>query len=245
MYIGTYKIAELTLQIRSLYRQVQDYCKDYRWEGPGEVTITTDASDICREQEKSDRENRLEGKPPVEYSPEYLEILAVYRKLADILVHRDTLLFHGSAIAVDGRGVLFTAKSGMGKSTHTRLWRQAFGQRVVTVNDDKPLLKLTPAQVLVCGTPWDGKHRISTNCILPLEAICILERGTENEIWPITPREALPMLLQQCHRPDGAVAMARMMELIDGMISHLRFYRLRCNMDPQAPQVAYGGIFGE
>ncbi|MDD7517902.1 hypothetical protein [Ruminococcus flavefaciens] len=39
----------------------------------------------------------------------------------------DTVLFHGSVIAVDGHGFLFTAKSGTGKSTHTRLWREYFG----------------------------------------------------------------------------------------------------------------------
>lgn len=33
----------------------------------------------------------------------------------------DTVLFHVSVIAVDGRGFLFTAKSGTGKSTHARL----------------------------------------------------------------------------------------------------------------------------
>ena len=39
----------------------------------------------------------------------------------------DTVLFHVSVIAVDGHGFLFTAKSGTGKSTHTRLWREYFG----------------------------------------------------------------------------------------------------------------------
>jgi serine kinase of HPr protein (carbohydrate metabolism regulator) len=55
----------------------------------------------------------------------------------------DTFLFHGSAIAVDGVGYLFTAKSGTGKSTHARLWRELLGARAVMVNDDKPLLRVT------------------------------------------------------------------------------------------------------
>ena len=78
---------------------------------------------------------------------------------------------------MDGQAVLFTAKSGTGKSTHTKLWRDLFGERAVMVNDDKPLLRILKDGVLVCGTPWDGKHRLSTNCALPLKAICILERG--------------------------------------------------------------------
>lgn len=52
-----------------------------------------------------------------------------YRKIAEKLVQYDVMLFHGSAVAVDGIGYLFTAKSGTGKSTHTRLWREYFGDR--------------------------------------------------------------------------------------------------------------------
>ena len=37
------------------------------------------------------------------------------------MISYDTILFHGSVVAVDDVGYLFTAKSGTGKSTHTRL----------------------------------------------------------------------------------------------------------------------------
>lgn len=244
MYTGTYKIADVVIKIYSVYRMIHKYCREYLWEGPAEITIHIDPEDICREQKKSDQENLLEGKPLVQFSDPYLETLAVYRKLADQLLERDIFLFHGSAIAVDGRAVIFTAKSGTGKSTHTKLWREAFGDRAVMINDDKPLLKVTEAQTMVCGTPWDGKHRISTNCIVPLEAICVLERGEENEIHAISPREALPMLMQQSHRSADPAAVVRMLQVINKMSSRVRFYRLRCNMEPEAAQVAYNAIFG-
>lgn len=244
MYTGTYKIADVVVEIQSVHNGIHVYCEEYRWDGPAEITITTSVEDIKCEQEKSDRENLLEGKPLTQFAEPYLETLAVYRKLADQLLSRDIFLFHGSAIAVDGRAVLFTAKSGTGKSTHTKLWREAFGERAVMINDDKPLLKVTEKGTLVCGTPWDGKHRISTNCIVPLEAICILERGESNEICPITARQALPMLMQQSHRSTDPAAVSRMLQMINKMSDHVRFYRLRCNMEPEAAQVAYEGMLG-
>ena len=64
-----------------------------------------------------------------------METLAVYRKMADY----DTVLLHGSAIAVDDEGYFFTAKSGTGKSTHARLWREMLGDRAVMINDDNRL----------------------------------------------------------------------------------------------------------
>ena len=111
-----------------------------------------------------------------------METLAVYRKIADQMLSYDTLLFHGSVVAVDETGYLFTAKSGTGKSPHARLWREYLGERAVMVNDDKPLLQITKNGVIAYGTPWDGKHHLSSNIAVPLKAICILTRASENHI---------------------------------------------------------------
>ena len=50
------------------------------------------------------------------------------------------------------------------------------------VNDDKPLLQITKNGVIAYGTPWDGKHHLSSNIAVPLKAICILTRASENHI---------------------------------------------------------------
>ena len=244
MYTGTYKIADVVIEIQSLYEGIHSYCKHYRCDEPAELCISVAKEDIHYEQQKSEAECLMEGKEVIVFPEGYLESLSVYRKLADQLLDRDIFLFHGSAISVDDRAVLFTAKSGTGKSTHTKLWRDMFGERAVMINDDKPLLRVTDDGVVVYGTPWDGKHRISTNCKKPLEAICILERGEENQIRQISAREALPMLMQQSHRSADPAAVAKMLQVINKASSRVRFYRLKCNMDPEAAQVAYNAMLG-
>jgi len=112
----------------------------------------------------------------------------------------------------------------------------------VMINDDKPFLRVEDDRVLAFGTPWSGKHRLDTNTSAPLKAICILERGAENRITPIPAREALPMLFQQSTRPPENAQMPAYMDLIDGLARNVAFYRLRCNMDPDAAQVAYEGM---
>ena len=74
---------------------------------------------------------------------------------------------------------------------------------------------------------------------MPLKAICILERGEENHIESISPREALPMILQQTHRPRDPRGLGKYLELVDGLTNSVAFYRFRCNMDPQAAVVSY------
>ena len=239
METGIYKFADHPVKICSVYPEVQALCADYRYDGEPEFTICTTQEDIQKEAYFSAEENKLEGLPIRHYPAEYLETLAVYRKLADTLIHQNVLLFHGSVIAVDGQAYLFTAKSGTGKSTHTRLWREMFGARAVMVNDDKPLLAIKEGKVIAYGTPWNGKHRLGCNMSAPLSAICVLERGQTNKIVPLQPSQALTMLLQQSHRPVDAAGRLAYLEVLDRIAAATRFFRLECNMDPEAAKVAY------
>lgn len=238
METGIYKLADRRVEICSLHSAVHRLCRDYAAEGEPDFTVRISQADIDLEREKNARQNASGGQP----SDDYLETLAVYRKIAETMLCYDTLLIHGSAIALDGAGFLFTAKSGTGKSTHTRLWRERFGSRAVMVNDDKPLVRLTQDGAWVCGTPWDGKHRLSSNISVPLRAICLLERGTENEITPISAQEALPMLLQQCYRPRESRKLMKLLALMDDLAQRTAFFRLHCNMDPEAAQTAWEGL---
>ena len=156
----------------------------------------------------------------------------------------ETFRLHGSAVAVDGMCYLFTARSGTGKSTHTKLWRRMLGSRAVMVNDDKPLLRVEENGVTVFGTPYNGKHRLGANISVPLKAICILERSVENHIHPITPEEAYTMLLQQSYRPQDKAALLKTLMLIDKMKEKTAFWRLGCNMDISAAEIAYQAMKG-
>lgn len=248
MHTGKYLLAGVVVQIESIYEGVHALCRDYRCpdDAQAQISIHITQRDIEMEQVKSDREMTMEGKQPVACEPAYLETLAAYRKIAkEMLMEHEILLFHGSAIAVDDRAVLFTAKSGTGKSTHTRLWREMLGERCYMVNDDKPLLRVGEAQTEVCGTPWNGKHKLGTNTIVPLQAICILERGETNEITRLEPRDALPMLLQQSYRSDNPKTMLQLLKVIDKMAKSVAFYRLKCNMDPEAAKLSYETMLGK
>ena len=234
----TVKLAGRAIEVTALYEATRQACGDFLCGGPGELSVAITEADLAFEKEKSAREARIEGLPEPDFGPETLELTALLRAVTEKLFAYDTLLFHGSAICVDGEVYLFTAKSGTGKSTHTRLWRQLLGSRAVTVNDDKPFLRLGAEEVTVCGNPWNGKHGLGCNMQAPLRAICILERGTENRICRIPAKEALRLLLQQSSRPRSPALLPKYMELIDALSGAVAFYRLQCNMEPSAAKVA-------
>lgn len=239
---GIYRIADKNIEICSIYSDVHTLCSDYRYEGEPDFTVEILQRDIEFERERSAAEDRAQGHDVIEYSDGYLETLAVYRKIADRMLDYRTILFHGSCVAVDGVGYLFTAKSGTGKSTHTRLWREYFGDRAVMINDDKPLIRISDEGATIYGTPWMGKHGLGMNASVPLSAVCVLERDSENRIVRVEKKSIYPMLLQQTHRPGGAADMAKKLRIIDDLAARVGLYRLGCNMNIEAASVAYEGM---
>lgn len=225
----TYRIADKTIEICSIYERVHKLCCEYECGGAGELAIETTEADIAAEAANS----------TIKSSPEYLEELAVYRKIAEAMLEYDTFLMHGSVIAVDGQAYMFTAASGTGKSTHARLWREMLGDRAVMVNDDKPLLRITDSGIIVYGTPWNGKHRLGTNMSAPLKAVCFLERAEKNSIMPVGKYAVYDKLLMQTYRPSDPALLKRTLALVDRLAAAVRLYRLCCNMEPDAARLAF------
>ena len=241
----TVRLADCVISVSAIFESTKRYCASYLTEGSPDFEITIQPGDIAFERSKCAREDALEGRTIRRMTDTQLEITAVQRKIAEKLFTYDTILLHGSVVAVDGAAYLFTAKSGTGKSTHTALWCDLLGNRAVMVNDDKPFLRVTEDGILAYGSPWNGKHGRGSNICVPLKAICILERGTQNQIRPIDAKEALFTLLQQTNRPMDPVQMPKYLELIDRLTKQMSFYRMACNMDPEAARMAYGTMSGQ
>ena len=109
------------------------------------------------------------------------------------------MMLHASAIELDGRAYLFSGPSGVGKSTHTHLWKDEFPSSVV-FNDDKPALRLIDGRWFAYGTPWSGKNHVNVNMRVPLAGICFLKQGAENSIRRLSATEAVPRLINQTMR---------------------------------------------
>ena len=226
-------------EIHTLFDSTKDYCGRYLTEAPADFSYTVTREGIQAQQEALLEEARQEGIRKRIFTDPFLERAAIQQAFAEHLFDVDTLLCHGSTVAVDGGAYLFTAKCGTGKSTHTRLWRQVFGERAVMVNDDKPFLKLTASGVLACGAPWSGKHGLDSNVTLPLRGICILERGPETKIWRIEAAEALPRLLHETYCPQDSGKAPQFQALVEQLAQTVPLWRMACTKDPQAASIAY------
>ena len=160
------------------------------------------------------------------------------------LIDFDGFMLHSSAVVVDGKAYLFTADSGTGKSTHTNLWLNLFGDRAYVINDDKPALRLENGVWYVYGTPWSGKHNINVNTRVPLAGIACLERGKNNVIEPFSSSKAIALIFKQISKKKDADFRMKLLGLLDKLFIQIPVWKLSCNMDIDAAIVAFEAMAG-
>lgn len=129
-------------------------------------------------------------------SPEGLAYIQSGSIFYSYLVKFGGMMLHASAVALNGRAYLFSGPPGMGKSTHTRLWKQCFPEAEI-FNDDKPALRELNGTWYAYGTPWCGKDGINKNMKVPLKAICFLRRGKENAARRLQGVQAVSAIAEQ------------------------------------------------
>lgn len=227
-----YKFADVVVEIRNRGQYFYDCCADYLAEDEEpQISVLATDDDLVYEQQHAE-EN-------IEFSKSYLEFIALYRKFCEEALQFGVVLCHGSVVELNGEAFMFSAPSGTGKSTHARMWREYFGDDVIMINDDKPLLKFEKDGVYAYGTPWDGKHHLSNNRRAKLSGICFLHRAEENHIERMTVDQSISLLMNQIYRPRDTDRLIKTMEYADRLIRDIPMYSMGCTISHEAAEMAY------
>lgn len=225
----TIKIAGIPIGIDARFEYTEKYVSEFACDE--EPLFTVSASDAEIEEEF-----RISG---VHIPYQYAENVAIYRKIAERLGDFSAIVFHGAILEYDGRAYAITAHSGVGKTTHTRLWLEEFGDRVKILNGDKPIFRIIDGTPYACSTPWKGKEGYGYNAMLPLGGIAFLGRGLVNRSRRATPDEVSMRLMNQIYiSKTNVLSISRSMQIADEILSSVPLYELECNMDPEAARVA-------
>lgn len=174
---------------------------------------------------------------PGVHDPEQAEYLGLGTLFARALLDHDGLQLHASAVVLDGKAYLFSAPCGTGKSTHAEKWMRLFGASCL--NDDKPALRHVGGVWTAYGTPWSGKHDLSSPAGAALGGIAFLLRGEENRITRITPKEALPCLMSQTVCELSSQKLERMLTLVDDLLRSVPLWQLTCRNDDEAARLSH------
>ena len=241
----TVELAGVAMEVTCRHEENAAFLAAYRTDRAPAFSVEPGEEDLIRAREALKRQKEKEGIPGARFADRFVENNALHALICEKLAAEfGTLLFHGSALCADGEAILFTAPSGTGKSTQARLWRETLGDRVWMINDDKPLLRRTEGRVRAFGTPWDGKHHLSRNASAPLRAILEVRRSRANRIERISPAEAFVVCARQGFLSERPETRARVFAAEKELCREIPFYRLWCNMDPEAVRVAWEGVTG-
>ena len=140
-------------------------------------------------------------------------------------------------------GYLFLGHSGTGKSTHARMWLEAFDDAWL-LNDDNPILRvMEDGEVRVYGSPWSGKTPCYNNAYARVGGIVKLSQAPHNKIRTISLPEAYAYMLSSASglKMDRQMADG-MYETIKHVITHVKCYHLDCLPNTEAAEVAQRGM---
>lgn len=227
-------IADLVTELYPKYEETKRLAAPFLYDGSRKTDIVLTLSD---ETLNGFMRRAAEG-----VTVEQMENFALCQQFNRSAIPFHAMLIHSSALVYGGKAYLFSAGSGVGKSTHTRLWQRVFGSRVHVFNDDKPVVRLYEDSVVACGTPFDGGSGIALNENYPLGAIVFLERGEDNAVRVPNNREILQKLYFQTLHLVNAQTAELMLDNFEQLLHRAKFFVLRCNMEEDAVRVAYEQI---
>ena len=231
--MATYKIADFIVELKNKYDYTDRFCKNYLYDGEDAPDFSVCVTEDEIEKELSVNDINNSG---------YVESLCIYRKLCLEILSKDAMLIHASVVSVDGKGYAFLARSGVGKSTHTRLWQEMLGDRLTIVNGDKPIVRFVNGSFYAYGTPWCGKEGFNTNTKTTLDALCFIERSEENFIEKQSDFQTVSKILKQTILPVDAQKAEKTLELLDKLVVSTPAYCMHCNISSKAAEICYNTL---
>lgn len=230
-----YKIAECVVEYEPIYPLLKNQMEAYRIaEQQPDIKLTI-SKEFCKIKQQQNPHLTLEQ----------CEYIYAGSQFYNKLIKLGGFMLHASAITVDNKAYLFSADSGTGKSTHTKLWQKCFGDKAVIINDDKPVIRIENGKCYAYGTPFSGKTDENINIKVPLQAICLLERGKDNSIDLISVKKALPLILKQTILPKNQDTINHFFDMLDIVLTKIPIYQMKCNISKEAALMAYDKMKGE
>ena len=154
-------------------------------------------------------------------------------KIERLLIRGSRLILHSSFISYKGVGIVFSGRSGIGKSTQADLWIKHQGARII--NGDRTAFGLKKDKVLGYGLPVAGSSNIFLNESYPLRAVILLGQAKENKIRRAKPKEAIAFLMSQITVNSWSKAfMDKAFAIFELLLANVNIYRLDATPDINA-----------
>lgn len=146
------------------------------------------------------------------------------------------MVIHGVLMEYQGKGIIITAPSETGKTTHARMWRDF--ENSIILNGDLSLCSRYDGKWMGVGMPWSGTSGECVNRMVPISAIVFLERGKVNQATKITGLDAFAKLSQNIKGPVwNSQEMNCVYDMADDFLQKIPAFHLKCCPNQEAVEV--------
>lgn len=159
---------------------------------------------------------------------------------------------HSASILYRDQVWLFSGHSGMGKSTHTNLWKEQFGTEII--NGDLNLIGWSNGEQtnigqsvdktgskghpIVYGMPWCGTSGIASTKSYPLGGIVLLGRSDNDHFESLTNDQKIVRVMQRMISPVWTEDMLETnLKCAAKLAKEVPIYYLLCTKEPSAAYV--------
>ncbi len=223
--VGMRRIYERENEMLIAYRSVysEEVCDAIVYMRPSKCTVKTYVSSSFSQEH--------EGKLYVHQ----------FSEIPHLMLVAGTAILHSSFIVHEGKAILFTADSGVGKSTQAELWRKKMGADII--NGDRAAIRMENGAAYAGGVPYCGCSRICERGEYPIRAIVTLSQEKENTAQRLSPMQAVPKLFKQLTvhsylRED----IERAMRIVCEVAEKVPIVHLGCTPDERAVEILLRAI---
>jgi hypothetical protein len=165
-------------------------------------------------------------------NPSDVEYILIGLMFLEIATKNKLIPIHASAIIYNNDGILFSAPSKTGKSTHAKIWVDYLDATLI--NDDKPLIKIDNNEILIYGSPFSGKGKQNSNQKAILKSIIFLKQGISNKVNLLDKKEIIENLMRNILRPKDEIDLDHLLLDIEVLMDKINFYSIEANMEIDA-----------
>ena len=145
-------------------------------------------------------------------------------------------IIHSASLLYNDKAWLFSGPSGMGKSTHTNLWKNLYQSSLL--NGDLNMITLENNVLTVHGIPWCGTSQIHTTKSYPLGGIILLKQDATDFIESLTDAQKQTSVAQRFISPTWTQEMfLKNLNFAEMLCKQVPICRLHCTKNPHAAEV--------
>lgn len=149
------------------------------------------------------------------------------------MLKRNALILHCSVLCHEGKAILFSGPSGIGKSTQANLWVQH--AQAFVLNGDRALLQQNQGIWTANGWPICGSSEICLTDSSPIRAIVYLQQAKQNCATRLSYVQSVKKLMEQVTvNAWNKTYVDAAWTLAEQIVGQIPAFSYACNMHPDA-----------